>query len=73
MNLDFYDEKTDVRLRYMEDAEIINDAVSQSARYSRHLDVLLRVTVDIVDTCPEYEIFRSRGGGIFANSGAGGA
>lgn len=62
MELDFYDEKTGVRLHYMEDAEIIDDVVSQSARYSWHLNVLLRVTAHIVDTCPEYEIFRSRGG-----------
>ena len=72
MNLDFYDEKTGVRLNYVEDARTTDDAVSQSARYSLHLDVLLRVTVDIVDTHSEYEIFRSRGGFI-ANSGAGGA
>lgn len=62
MELDFYDEKTGVRLRYMEDAEIVDSLASQSARYSQHLDILLRITADIVDTCPEYEIFRSRGG-----------
>lgn len=62
MNLDFYDEASGVRLNYVEDARTTDSAVSQSARYSSHLDILLRVTADIVDTHSEYEIFRSRGG-----------